>query len=68
MRTAKHADVEDALLLWFKNARAMNVPLSGPILQAKVFSSLDTLESFSRERKINGSQQTRITQFMMDDL
>ena len=32
---AKHKDIEEALLLWFKQARTMNVPISGPILQAK---------------------------------
>ena len=30
-----HSDLEDALLLWFNQARTMNVPISGPILQAK---------------------------------
>uniref|UniRef100_H3AAG5 HTH CENPB-type domain-containing protein n=1 Tax=Latimeria chalumnae TaxID=7897 RepID=H3AAG5_LATCH len=35
MRTAKHPDVEEALFLWFKNARAQDVPVSGPILQIK---------------------------------
>ena len=35
VRGAKHKDIEEALLLWFKQARTMNVPISGPILQAK---------------------------------
>uniref|UniRef100_H3A0Z6 HTH CENPB-type domain-containing protein n=1 Tax=Latimeria chalumnae TaxID=7897 RepID=H3A0Z6_LATCH len=35
MRMAKHPDVEEALFLWFKNARAQDVPVSGPILQIK---------------------------------
>lgn len=35
MRTAKHSDVESALLLWFRNARSSNIPISGPILQGK---------------------------------
>ena len=32
---AKHKDIEEALLLWFKQARTMNVPISVPILQVK---------------------------------
>ena len=35
LRTATYTDVEDALLLWFKQARSLNVPISGPILQMK---------------------------------
>ena len=34
-RTAKYCDIEDALLLWFKQAQSLNVTISGPILQAK---------------------------------
>ena len=39
VRGAKYKDIEEALLLWFKQARTMNVPISGPILQAKVKES-----------------------------
>ena len=35
LRTAAHTDIEKALLLWFKQARSLNVPVSGPILQMK---------------------------------
>ena len=35
MRTAKHTDLEAALFLWFKQARNMNIPISGPLLQEK---------------------------------
>ena len=35
LRTAAHTDVEEALLLWFKQARSQGVPVSGPILQLK---------------------------------
>ena len=35
LRTAAHTDIEDALLLWFKQARSLGVPVSGPILQLK---------------------------------
>ena len=35
IRTAKHSDVESALLMWFKNARAQKIPISGPVLQEK---------------------------------
>ena len=34
-RTAKHVDVESALVLLCRNARVHNIPLSGPIMQAK---------------------------------
>lgn len=34
-REATFADVDEALLIWFKHARDMNVPLSGPIVKAK---------------------------------
>ena len=36
LRTAKHPDVEEALLKWFKNARDRNLPISGPLLMTKV--------------------------------
>ena len=35
LRTAAHTDIEDAFLLWFKQARSLGVPISGPILQLK---------------------------------
>ena len=35
LRLAKYSDIEDALLLWFNQARCMNVPVSGTILQVK---------------------------------
>jgi len=37
----QYSDADETLLLWFKNARALNIPLSGPILQVKAanFSS-----------------------------
>lgn len=41
--------VEDALLAWFKQQRALNIPISGPILQAKAdhFGKLLNVENFS---------------------
>lgn len=33
MRTAAYPDVEEALLTWFRYARAANIPITGPILQ-----------------------------------
>jgi len=33
LRTAQHKDLEEAV--WFKQQRLLNVPISGPILQAK---------------------------------
>ena len=35
LRTAMYPDVEKALDMWFREARANNIPNSGPILQAK---------------------------------
>lgn len=34
-RTAKHTDLDAALVLWCRNARAQNIPLSGPLMHAK---------------------------------
>lgn len=36
MRTAAYKDTEEAVLQWFKTARDQNVPVSGPLLIAKV--------------------------------
>jgi hypothetical protein len=35
MRTAAYADVEEALEMWFAQARGQNIAISGPILQTK---------------------------------
>ena len=35
MRKAKHEDLEAALLVWFKQARSQNAPISGPLLMEK---------------------------------
>lgn len=35
VRTGKDAEVEKALVEWFKNARQRDIPLSGPILEEK---------------------------------
>jgi len=35
LRNATHSDVEAALLMWFKNARAQSIAISGSILQKK---------------------------------
>ena len=37
-RTSQHPALDEALLLWFKDARSRNIPVSGPILQAKAES------------------------------
>ena len=34
-RLATYQDVEEALFSWFKQARCMNVPISGPITKIK---------------------------------
>ena len=33
MKTAQHADVEEAVDQWFRQARTQNIPLSGPLVQ-----------------------------------
>ncbi|MPC31054.1 Tigger transposable element-derived protein 4 [Portunus trituberculatus] len=33
MRTAAYPDVEEALLMWFRYARAAGIPITGPVLQ-----------------------------------
>ena len=38
MKMAAHPDIEEALLMWFKAARAENIPISGPIMQEKARS------------------------------
>ena len=35
IQLAKYEDIESGLLLWFKGIREKNLPISGPILQAK---------------------------------
>lgn len=35
LRLAKHDNLDSALLLWFKQARSQNIPISGPILGEK---------------------------------
>lgn len=35
VRSSNHTDIENALLDWFKQQRANNVPVSGPMLQVK---------------------------------
>ena len=34
-RTALHSDVDEAVLIWFKQALAMNVPINGPLSKSK---------------------------------
>ena len=38
VKSCQYPDVEDALFTWFKAARSQNIPISGPILQAKAQS------------------------------
>jgi len=34
-RMEKRKDIEEAVLLWFREARRRNIPLSGPVIQTK---------------------------------
>ena len=49
LRTADFADVDNALIIWFKQARSQQVPISGPILmeKAKEIAEHMGLPSFS---------------------
>ncbi|KAG0417959.1 hypothetical protein HPB47_005235 [Ixodes persulcatus] len=38
IRTSKYEDVDEALFRWFREVRAKNVPMSGPMLRAKARS------------------------------
>ena len=42
-RLVTYQDVEEALFSWFKQARCMNVPISGPIMKIKAW----VIQSFS---------------------
>ncbi|KAH6938452.1 hypothetical protein HPB50_009386 [Hyalomma asiaticum] len=35
LRTSAHLQLEDALVMWIKQVRSQNLPLSGPIIAAK---------------------------------
>lgn len=35
LRMSQYPDLEDAMLMWFKDARSRKIPLSGPILQSR---------------------------------
>ena len=43
MRKAAYDDVEEATLLWFEQARARNISISGPILRSKAVSFANDL-------------------------
>ncbi|KAH7978144.1 hypothetical protein HPB49_004610 [Dermacentor silvarum] len=48
LRKATYADIEDALLKWFVDARACNIPISGPMMlgKAKNFAFLLDFSDF----------------------
>ena len=52
VRTSKHSDVESALILWFKDKRSQNIPLSGPMLQQK---AIDLAKSLGVDDFVGGS-------------
>lgn len=35
MRTPKHVDIENALIIWFKQCRSQNIPISGALIMEK---------------------------------
>lgn len=49
LRTSAHPQLEDALVMWIKQVRSQNLPLSGPIIAAKAreFATKMALEEFS---------------------
>lgn len=59
LRPSQHNDVDQALLKWFKYQRASNIPISGPILQAK---ANDFSEKFGKPREITSAWIQRFRQ------
>ena len=45
MRKAKNVEVEEAILLWFKQARTLNFPISGPLLMEKSLTLAKEMDS-----------------------
>lgn len=52
MRRANNDDLDKAMFLWFKQARAMGTPISGPIIMAKA-------DSLAEKLGINGFKANR---------
>ncbi|RWS02720.1 tigger transposable element-derived protein 4-like protein, partial [Leptotrombidium deliense] len=44
-KTTENTDVNEATYEWFKKARMMDIPLSGPLLQAKAKTIADMLDN-----------------------
>ncbi|KAH7978056.1 hypothetical protein HPB49_004344 [Dermacentor silvarum] len=42
LRTSAHPQLEDALVMWIRQVRSQNLPLSGPLIAAKVDSGVQT--------------------------
>ena len=41
LRTAAHTDIEEALLLWFKQTRSLNVSISGDTLERDIVNDMN---------------------------
>ncbi|VDI00273.1 Hypothetical predicted protein [Mytilus galloprovincialis] len=41
---SKYGELNDLVFQWFKQARAKNIPLSGPIIQEKALELAETLD------------------------
>jgi len=57
LRTAQHTDLEEAALVWFKQQRLLNLPISGPILKAKTDQLAEKLkiENFKCSASYSGT-------------
>ena len=53
-RTAKHSEVDEALLMWFKQKSAMNVPIGGPLMKTKANEFAKELGKFANPRCFKG--------------
>ncbi|CAB4015343.1 tigger transposable element-derived 6-like [Paramuricea clavata] len=54
-RGGKNAEIDSALLAWFRKARSKNIPISGPILQEKAMQIAKALDVAPSEFKaLNG--------------
>eukprot|EP00102_Acyrthosiphon_pisum_P015339 XP_008185849.1 PREDICTED: tigger transposable element-derived protein 4-like [Acyrthosiphon pisum] len=59
LRTAHHKDLEEAALVWFKQQRSLNVPISGPILQTKIDQLAEKMKTENVEYSASWIQRFR---------
>lgn len=55
MKTAVNDKVNEALFVWFTQCRSKGLPVSGPILQEKLFNSTRKWETRPNLKPVKGS-------------